>query len=145
MIKENIKNCSFFIRKEFAKAREDFMDYEDDLREEEKNDPINNRMVAVYTRKRNFAEWQMRYSFPEIILLVGDSQLTKAVLEHIKESEGFVKLLTENDITVIQVEDTMEPKTPDSVFPNNWFSTHEGGILVLYPMRANNRRAERKK
>ena len=44
MIKENIKNCSFFIRKEFAKAREDFMDYEDDLREEEKNDPINNRM-----------------------------------------------------------------------------------------------------
>ena len=63
----------------------------------------------------------------------------------LKESEGFVKLLTENDITVIQVEDTMEPKTPDSVFPNNWFSTHEGGILVLYPMRANNRRAERKK
>lgn len=89
MIKENIKNCSFFIRKEFAKAREDFMDYEDCLREEEKNDPINNRMVAVYTRKRNFAEWQMRYSFPEIILLVGDSQLTKAVVEHIKESEGF--------------------------------------------------------
>ena len=62
----------------------------------------------------------------------------------LKESEDFIKLLRENDITVIQAEDTLEPKTPDSVFPNNWFSTHEGGILVLYPMFAQNRRAERK-
>ena len=62
----------------------------------------------------------------------------------LKESGNFVKLLTENDITVIQAEDTIEPKTPDSIFPNNWFSTHEGGILVLYPMYAENRRDERK-
>jgi hypothetical protein len=34
--------------------------------------------------------------------------------------------------------------TPDSVFPNNWFSTHECGSLVLYPMKARTRRAERR-
>ena len=62
----------------------------------------------------------------------------------LQESNDFIKLLTENDITVIQVEDTIEPKTPDSIFPNNWFSTHEEGTLVLYPMLAENRRAERK-
>jgi hypothetical protein len=62
----------------------------------------------------------------------------------LKESGDFAKLLTENDITVIQAEDTIEPKTPDSIFPNNWFSTHEDGTLVLYPMYAENRRAERK-
>ncbi len=33
--------------------------------------------------------------------------------------------------------------TPDSVFPNNWFSTHSTGELVLYPMLTVNRRLER--
>ena len=62
----------------------------------------------------------------------------------LKESEDFIKLLKENEINVVEVKDTKEPETPDSVFPNNWFSTHENGILVLYPMCAPNRRAERK-
>lgn len=35
-------------------------------------------------------------------------------------------------------------ESPDAVFPNNWFSTHEGGKLVLYPMMAPNRRRERR-
>jgi len=40
-------------------------------------------------------------------------------------------------------------KTPDAVFPNNWFSTHptsEAGVstLVLYPMKTPSRRAERR-
>ena len=34
--------------------------------------------------------------------------------------------------------------TPDSVFPNNWFSTHAGGHVALYPMYAKNRRLERR-
>ncbi len=34
--------------------------------------------------------------------------------------------------------------TPDSVFPNNWFSTHPGGHVALYPMFAPSRRAERR-
>lgn len=34
--------------------------------------------------------------------------------------------------------------TPDSVFPNNWFTTHADGTVVLYPMRAPSRRAERR-
>lgn len=38
--------------------------------------------------------------------------------------------------------DTM---TPDSLFPNNWFSHHENGTLVLYPMLAQNRRQERQR
>lgn len=34
--------------------------------------------------------------------------------------------------------------TPDSVFPNNWFSTHSGGHVAVYPMYSANRRAERR-
>ena len=62
----------------------------------------------------------------------------------LKESNDFVSLLRENGIEVAIAEDTLEPKTPDSIFPNNWFSTHPEGKLVLYPMFAPNRRAERK-
>ena len=35
-------------------------------------------------------------------------------------------------------------KTPDSVFPNNWFSTHAGGYVAIYPMYSESRRAERR-
>ncbi|MDV6316596.1 citrulline utilization hydrolase CtlX [Idiomarina sp. HP20-50] len=35
-------------------------------------------------------------------------------------------------------------ETPDSVFPNNWFSTHRTGELVLYPMYCSSRRKERR-
>ena len=35
--------------------------------------------------------------------------------------------------------------TPDSVFPNNWFSTHAGGHVAMYPMYASSRRKERRR
>jgi hypothetical protein len=35
-------------------------------------------------------------------------------------------------------------ETPDSVFPNNWFSTHHGGHVAVYPMKPVNRRQERR-
>ena len=41
-------------------------------------------------------------------------------------------------IIAFAVVDTKKPHTPDSVFPNNWFSTHDDGTLVLYPMFAGN-------
>jgi hypothetical protein len=60
------------------------------------------------------------------------------------EFNQFVKLLETNGITVTVIEDTASPHTPDSIFPNNWFSTHATGELALYPMCAPNRRRERK-
>jgi len=45
---------------------------------------------------------------------------------------------------VIVVDDTHEPHTPDSIFPNNWVSFHGDGRVVLYPMEAENRRTERR-
>lgn len=42
------------------------------------------------------------------------------------------------------VQDNAAAPLPDSVFPNNWFSTHPSGVLILYPMLSENRRAERK-
>jgi hypothetical protein len=47
-------------------------------------------------------------------------------------------------VNVIVIDDTPEPRTPDSIFPNNWISFHNSGTIVLYPMQAENRRLERR-
>jgi hypothetical protein len=39
--------------------------------------------------------------------------------------------------------DPVDPRAPNGVFPNNWFSTHGDGTLMLYPMLSPSRRAER--
>ena len=61
-----------------------------------------------------------------------------------EEFDAFVKKLKSVGVNVIVVEDTIEPDTPDSIFPNNWISFHENGDVVLYPMFAENRRPERR-
>lgn len=62
----------------------------------------------------------------------------------LQEFDGFAAALRSHDIDVMVVEDTPEPHTPDSIFPNNWFSAHHDGTLVYYPIFAENRRWERK-
>lgn len=62
----------------------------------------------------------------------------------LQEFDTFVSLLRQNGVDVLVVDDTPEPFTPDSIFPNNWVSFHEDGKLFLYPMFASNRRKEKK-
>jgi hypothetical protein len=61
----------------------------------------------------------------------------------VKEFDAFVQLLKRNDVDVAVVQNKPDPPTPDALFPNNWFSSHITGELVLYPMYALNRRLER--
>ena len=62
----------------------------------------------------------------------------------LEEFDSFVNLLRQHRINVTIIDDTPEPHTPDSIFPNNWISFHSDGSIVLYPMYAANRRLERK-
>ncbi|KFC23987.1 citrulline utilization hydrolase CtlX [Chryseobacterium sp. FH1] len=62
----------------------------------------------------------------------------------LQEFHSFVEKLRAKSINVITIKDTIEPKTPDSIFPNNWVSFHADGKIVLYPMFAENRRLERR-
>lgn len=73
-----------------------------------------------------------------------DAQSAETQDRAAQEFNHMVQLLQENGVNVLVVDDTPEPHTPDSIFPNNWFSTHEEGFMVLYPMFAENRRAERR-
>lgn len=61
-----------------------------------------------------------------------------------QEFDAFVEKLTAVGVDVTVVDDTLNPDTPDSIFPNNWISFHENGDVALYPMFAENRRGERR-
>jgi hypothetical protein len=52
--------------------------------------------------------------------------------------------LTEAGVQVHLFDDEQSQLRPDSVFPNNWFSTHAGGHVAIYPMYSENRRRERR-
>lgn len=77
---------------------------------------------------------------------VNDNTLsTRQITElAIQEFDDFVCVLREHGLTITVVEDNISIKTTDSIFPNNWFSTHSDGTLVTYPMFSKNRRLERR-
>ncbi|MFT5640810.1 MAG: hypothetical protein ACI9A7_000908 [Cyclobacteriaceae bacterium] len=69
---------------------------------------------------------------------------TQIQAKALNEFDTFVDLLRAEGMTVMVIDDTPVPSTPDSIFPNNWNSSHENGQLFLFPMYAENRRLERR-
>lgn len=68
----------------------------------------------------------------------------QAQVAALAEFEALAGALRGAGVKVLVYDDTPEPHTPDAIFPNNWFSTHHDGTVVLYPMQAENRRFERR-
>ena len=60
------------------------------------------------------------------------------------EFEALLAALAQADIETLVLDEPAADPLPDSVFPNNWFSTHPGGELVLYPLLSPQRRRERR-
>lgn len=61
----------------------------------------------------------------------------------LREFAAMVRVLRTQKIQVFVLPSRKDVVVPDAVFPNNWFSTHEEGVLVMYPMLTPNRRVER--
>ena len=61
-----------------------------------------------------------------------------------EEVSGAASVLKAAGVTVHLFDDDGRYNTPDSVFPNNWFSTHPGGHVAMYPMYNPSRRRERR-
>ena len=62
----------------------------------------------------------------------------------LQEFDSLVKVLKAAGVQVIVSDDTPLPPKPDAVFPNNWVSFHHDGTVIVYPLLAENRRAERR-
>ncbi|MEO5615795.1 MAG: arginine deiminase-related protein [Cypionkella sp.] len=74
----------------------------------------------------------------------GDGAASAIAARALAEFDLSVKTLRDQGVVVHVFEDDGSRDTPDSVFPNNWFSTHIGGRIAIYPMHAVNRRRERR-
>ncbi|MGH8130995.1 MAG: arginine deiminase-related protein, partial [Steroidobacteraceae bacterium] len=61
-----------------------------------------------------------------------------------REFDGLVSRLRAAGVDVHVADDTATPSKPDACFPNNWVSFHADGSVVLYPLMAPSRRAERR-
>jgi hypothetical protein len=74
-----------------------------------------------------------------------DGLLTAAEMRSnaVAEFDAFVDKLRQAGVHVIVAEDGAVPAKPDAVFPNNWVTFHQEGIILTYPMFAPTRRLER--
>ena len=97
--------------------------------------------AVVMVRPRHFTvntETAADNSF-QVLADTGENLATAAYDEITRAAET----LESHGVTVHLFEDD-GTQTPDSVFPNNWFSTHTGGHVAIYPMKAESRRRERR-
>ena len=62
----------------------------------------------------------------------------------LSEFDEMVSQLRKVGVNITVIDDTPDPYTPDSIFPNNWVSFHGNGTIITYPMQAKNRRLERR-
>src|ERR1700728_1691991 len=62
-----------------------------------------------------------------------------------REFDAAVAALEAAGGAVIVVDADPGADTPDAIFPNNWFSTHSDGRIVIYPMATPGRRRERRR
>jgi hypothetical protein len=60
------------------------------------------------------------------------------------EFDTMVAELTANKINVQVIVDTPEPVKPDAIFPNNWISMSQEGVLTIFPMKNENRQLEKR-
>lgn len=60
------------------------------------------------------------------------------------EFDGMYQKLQSQGFDTLLLKEPEEEPLPDSVFPNNWFSTHPDKKLILYPMLSEFRRRERR-
>jgi hypothetical protein len=76
-----------------------------------------------------------------------DNALSSAALrkQARKEFDAFVQKLRNAGVNVIVAEDSRQTVRPDAVFPNNWVTFHQEGLIVTYPMFAPTRRKERRR
>lgn len=68
----------------------------------------------------------------------------KVIMNNLAQNEfdAFCKSLATAEIRFI-VSENKNANAPDAIFPNNWISFHHDGTVIIYPMMAINRRAEK--
>ena len=95
-------------------------------------------------RPRNFALGSPTHADNAFQEVPAPEEERSVALLAIEEFDGFVATLRAAGLRITVLDDAEGSHLPDSVFPNNWFSTHEDGLLITYPLLWPERRRERR-
>lgn len=106
---------------------------------------ISQSSSCVYMIRPVYFCYNAETAVDNIFQIPPDKTQEEIQAKALQEFDNYVETLRSNGIEVIVFEDTKEPHTPDSIFPNDWVSYHEDGTYAIYPMLAPNRRMERRK
>lgn len=96
--------------------------------------------TVAMVRAKNFGANPETLASNAFQAAVTDGGATERALE---EQQLLASALEDAGVRVVWLEPPRDSISPDGVFPNNWFSTHEDGRVVFYPMEAPSRRTER--
>ena len=104
---------------------------------------ITSSLIMVRPRHFNFnLETAENNHFQKEEKILSEEKILKKA---IKEFDNLVDKLLKNKINVTVIDDRIDVKTTDSVFPNNWISFHQNSLVFIYPMFSENRRKEKRK
>ena len=112
--------------------------------------PAQSPSAVLMVRPRAFApnpETAVDNSFQESAAAAAAraaSERAEIAAAAVHEVDAIAAALRAEGVEVIIVDDLAGSDVPDSVFPNNWISTHSNGRVVLYPMATPSRRRERR-
>lgn len=101
----------------------------------------NNIMMIKPVGFRHNEQTASNNYYQKVLDDLTDEQIQERALS---EFNRIVEKLQNIGVNVVIIEDTKSSDTPDSIFPNNWMSSHTNGIICLFPMFAENRRKERR-
>src|SRR5882672_10422665 len=100
------------------------------------SDQLTNTIVMVRPNHFGFNPQTAKSNVFQHQVLESEKEVQSKALA---EFNATVETLKANGIKVLILESRDDFITPDSIFPNNWFSHHADGKLVVYPMLALNR------
>lgn len=104
---------------------------------------ITNKLIMIRPKHFNFnIETAENNHFQKKDERLSNEKILKKATS---EFDKMVLQLLKNKIDVTVFDDKKEIITTDSVFPNNWISFHQNGLVFIYPMFSENRRKEKRK
>ena len=85
------------------------------------------------------AETASTNAFQSDYRAVGADQVQAGALA---EFDAFARELRVRGVRVCVFDDTVDPETPDAIFPGNWLTTHGDGAAVIHRMATESRQRE---
>lgn len=113
------------------------------MSQSEPSESVQSPRAIIMVRPHNFRPNPMTVDDNEFQQIAPTDHLQSIAKNAYAQVSNAAQIISDLGVKVYIFDDETT-ETPDSIFPNNWFSTHDDGRVALYPMYVPNRRKERR-